>query len=460
MEQIHPGSKAASVRSVKHRDRPGLISGAVFVLLIAIPVFANLSFGAASSGAFAAVMLLMIPVPLLWLAHALRKGAFRIPTEPMQLAFLGLIMLGIFQLLPLGDPGVPAGVLSGGAVTSLSLDPNATRLAIVRLFVFWLFFAAALTFVDSVRRVRAVTAAVIVYGSLAAFFAVLQFLADPSMIYGLTPAAQARPFGSYINQHHFASFLVMTISPAVALLAGGGVKRDKIVFLLIAVLLMGTGIIFTGSRGAFLSFLAVLAFLAVWTLVTRNAGGKKGKSRRGRSLVNALVTAGAAAGLLALLFLVAVWAGGEQGLMRGAGMQAGDDFSTGRLHFWSVAWKIFLANPVTGAGLESFGNAFTRYDTMSGMYRLEHAHNEYLQMLADGGAVGFLIAFSFIVFLFRGGIRTIRSSKDRFIRSVSAGALAGCFGVLVHSFVDFPLRTNANMFFFLLLAAVCATKKE
>ena len=136
---------------------------------------------------------------------------------------------------------------------------------------------------------------------------------------------------------------------------------------------------------------------------------------------------------------------------------AGEDFSTGRLQFWSGALKIFYANPVFGAGLESFAIAYTKVDVGSGLYRPEFAHNEYLQMLADGGVTGLLIVIAFIFFLFRGGLRTITGTKDRFHRSVAVGSLAGCFGVMVHSVVDFPLRTSANMFFFLLLAALAVS---
>ncbi|MBA3692276.1 MAG: hypothetical protein H0W77_02380, partial [Acidobacteria bacterium] len=41
--------------------------------------------------------------------------------------------------------------------------------------------------------------------------------------------------------------------------------------------------------------------------------------------------------------------------------------------------------------------------------------------------------------------------SDRFRRSTAVGALAGCFGILIHSFFDFPLRTPSNAFFFLTL---------
>ncbi len=428
---------------------------AIFVLLLALPIIANLSFGSVTSGAFFFIAIAVSVIPALWLGHSFSSGEFRLRLDMTQLAILGLIILGLIQLLPVGGVAIPEGILSSEPSSALSVDPNATRLAIVRLFVFGVFYAAALTFLNHRDRIRTAVVVLIAFGSLMAFFAVLQFLSSPETILGFTPAAAARPYGTYVNRHHFASLLVMIFAVAFAQLLMGGAKKDRLVFYLIAILLLGTGVIFAGSRGAFLSLIAVLAFLGVGVLIVKRS--KSGnRSEGGRSLLrNAAVLGISTIGFLLLLAFVAIWAGGEQELIRGAAMQTeGEDFSTGRIHFWTVALTIFVANPVFGSGLESFGVAFTRFDTMNGLYRVEHAHNEYLQMLSDGGLIGLALVLFFIFFLFRGAQRSIRSSREKFTAAASLGALAGCFGVLVHSVVDFPLRTNANMFFFLLLAAI------
>jgi O-antigen ligase len=130
------------------------------------------------------------------------------------------------------------------------------------------------------------------------------------------------------------------------------------------------------------------------------------------------------------------------------------DVSNGRAHYWPIALKIFFANPILGAGLDAFGVAFTKFDTWNGAFRVEQAHNDYLQMLADAGLAGFGCIAVFVYFLLRKGFAVIAASPGGFRRNAAIGALAGCFGVLVHSFFDFPLRTPSNGFFFLLLAAI------
>jgi hypothetical protein len=50
------------------------------------------------------------------------------------------------------------------------------------------------------------------------------------------------------------------------------------------------------------------------------------------------------------------------------------------------------------------------------------------------------------------------TSRDSFRRGVALGALAGCFGIAIHSFFDFPLRTPANSLVFLILATLATVQ--
>ena len=135
-----------------------------------------------------------------------------------------------------------------------------------------------------------------------------------------------------------------------------------------------------------------------------------------------------------------------------SGTQA--DVTNGRFHFWGIAVQIFLDHPILGAGLDAFGVAFPKYDTWTGIFRVEQAHNDYLQTLADSGVAGIICVGTFIGLLFRNGLQTIKFAENSLRKAFSIGALGGCFAILIHSFVDFPLRTPSNAFFFLLLAAI------
>lgn len=428
------------------------LESAIVVILCILPMIAALAYGAVDSAAIGLLSLLVAVIALLWIADAIRSGELRYSTSWLQVPLLGAILIAAIQLLPLGaDPASP--LLNVRGSTALSMDPYATRFFLIRLVMLFVFFAAALAFVSRRSRVTRVAIAIIAFGALFAFFGILQRLATPDSIYGLRPTPQAIPFASYVNQHHFAGLMEMTSGLALGALFGRGLKGERKIFVALAAGIMGMAIVFTGSRGGVISFLAVIIFAAVASIARRDRTrvDDPGSSAVRRNLLVAI----AAVGLVLIVIGSVLLLGGEQSLLRGFGFQESQgDLSSGRTHFWNIALQIFLANPILGSGFDSFGVAFSRYDTWHGLFRVEHAHNDYLQTLADGGILGFACLAAFIVLLFKKGIRAIASSGDDRRRGIVTGALAGCFGVLVHSFFDFPLRTTANAFFFLLIVAL------
>src|SRR5690606_21931403 len=131
-----------------------------------------------------------------------------------------LLLLGMIQLMPLGDSGIPAGSLSVAASNALTLDPFSTRLFLIRLGFYLIFFAAVLTFIDSADRYRRAVTVILVFGGVIAFVGILQKLASPDAIYGVRKHSGAIPFGPYVNSHHFASLMVLLSGIAIAHLLG------------------------------------------------------------------------------------------------------------------------------------------------------------------------------------------------------------------------------------------------
>jgi O-antigen ligase len=331
---------------------------------------------------------------------------------------------------------------------------------VIRLALLLVFLAAGLTFIDTTGRVKKLLITLIVFGTVIGFFGILQKLADPGAIYGLRETPQAIPFGPYVNQHHFASLMVMLSAPVIGLLAAGSLKRDYLPLLWIAAAMMAIAIVFSGSRGGILSY-AVMTGIVLF-IAGRHSAVNEGShnSEAGKLRWMAAKSAGIAIVVAALVGVILFLGAGES-LLRGIGLGAAtDDVSSGRFHFWSVAFQIFLSHPFIGAGLDAFGVAFTQFDTRNGMFRVEQAHNEYLQMLADGGILGFACVAVFILLLIKRGLAQVTAAKNRIDVGVRLGAWAGCIAVLIHSLFDFPLRTQANAYIFLLLVVVALTNVE
>ncbi|MFT3743925.1 MAG: O-antigen ligase family protein [Pyrinomonadaceae bacterium] len=442
------GNSVFGIEDVVIGDRSSLPSKVVFFLLCLVPFFSTLLFGGVDNVTWIFISIAWALIVLFWIAETWKAGGLLLDTNSIQLPLAGFILIGLIQLLPLG--GSVAG-LAVPASNALSLDPYSTRFFLIKLFVYLVYFGACLTFINNEKRLQKAVYFVIVFGSVMSLYGILQRLASPDGIYGLRETSGARPFGPFVNQHHFATFMQMTGGLTLAMLFGKKTRREVKMLLAAAVVVMGVATVSTGSRGGLLGFLATLIFVSLLNFLS---GRWSGESRSKAGMQRNFVIAAAGIALIVVIFGVVLLIGGNDALLRSTGAALVDsDVTTGRLHFWPIALKIFLAHPILGAGFESFGVAFTQYDTLSGTFRVEQAHNEYLQTLADAGIAGFVCLLTFIGLLFRKGLKTIATSTG-FRNEAAIGALAGCLGVLVHSFFDFPLRTPSNAFFFLMLCAI------
>jgi O-antigen ligase len=427
-------------------------SSLIFAWLLFVAVVANLLYGAVSNGALGLLAIMTALTVVFWLADALFTKELGYSTSSLQIPIAGLIVIGLIQLLPLGGAGAADQLLSISSYSALTIDPFATRLAVLKLLIFLVFFSAALTYLDSPKRLRYAVFVLIVFGSVMSFFGILQKLSNPELVLWIRQVDYATPFATYVNQHHFASFLVMTSALALGLLFAGSTKPDKRILLVIAVILMGLGIVFTSSRGAMLGLISVILFL---TALSFWFGSKtSSKQHRKTHFRRVWVLVGACALLVVFLLFSVSYLGGSDVALRSAGVLGPADVSNGRLEFWSTTGEIIWDNPIIGTGLDTYMTSYTKYDGWNGTIRVNHAHNEYLQYFSEGGIFAFLLVIAFIVLLFKKSFKIIGSTHHPFRRGIAAGALAACFGIIVHSFFDFPLRTNANGFFFLICAAL------
>ena len=412
-------------------------------------VTTTLAYGTVHYWALAVFALSAAGLICLWCVDGLVLRSVLISRNPLQLPLLGMILLGLFQLLPFRSPD-NAG-LSLVPAKSLSLDPYATRLVLVQVAALLIYFAATLIFTDMPRRLRTLVRTIIIFGFFLAMFGLTQsFTSDGTRVYWFRQLAQSTAFGPFINRHHFAGYMEMTVALPLGLLFSGAIDRYKRPLYAFAAAMMGMALIMTNSRGGIISLGVEILFLVAIAGPGLKSGERKPRSQRIRS---ALLRAGLAFGLIVVLIGGTFAIGGGDVFTRLLGTASASDPTTGRSHFWNVTLDIIKAYPVIGSGLGSFSVIYTRYDTRNGYLRLEQAHNDYLQTLADGGLVGGALGFGFILILFHRGFAR-RETDDKFRRGVATGALAGCFAVLVHSFFDFTLHTTANALLFLILAAL------
>jgi O-antigen ligase len=436
-----------------YRIRHTLASRFAFLIVCLAIILSALAYGMVHYWALALFVIGGVSLLVLWLIDSWGLGSFRVSRNVLQLPLVGMFLLGVFQLLPLRHPE-DVGTHSIPLVSSLSFDPYSTRFILVQVAALLVYFAAVLVFTDTPKRLRLLVRTITMFGFFLAIFGLTQSFTSPDKVYWIRDIPQAQAFGPFINRHHFAGYMELALALPLGLVFTGSIEREKKFIYLFAAGLMAVALIMTNSRGGLISLFAELLFLVATMGLRRRHKHKKRESKEHKFRIkSAAVKAGLALAMVVALLGSVVLLGGEQALTRMVGSVNTDDPTTGRAHFWSVTVDIIKNHPLVGTGLGAFGVVYTGYDSRNGMYRLEQVHNDYLQVLSDGGIVGAALGLFFVVGLFRMGFAR-RESHDDFRRGVATGALAGCFAVLVHSFFDFTLHTPANALLFLVLAAL------
>lgn len=417
-----------------------ITSKIIFVLLCFAIVFTALAYGTVHQPTIAVFYLITSLIVVLWAIDSFQTGFLRFNKSLLQIPVIGTVLYALIQIIPFGSLAEIGGV--SGIGRTISIEPFWTQMFAFHFLALFFIFAAALTYLDSAARLRKMTLLITIFGFAFAFFAILQSVLSPTKIYGIYAVEYAKPFGSFVNRHNFAAYIEMAIAVPLGLLFSGAIARDKRLIYLTAVGLMGIALILSGSRGGLISLLAMVVFILILT-----------NKNRGTSSVGLKI---ALAGLLtAVIIGGAIMIGGESSLTRFAETAVSNDITTNRTHIWNITLQVIKNNLPFGAGIGAFAAAYTPYDSMNGIERVEQAHNDYLQILADAGIVGLILAAFFIYQLFRTGLQNIKT-ENLFRRGVAVGALAGCFAILVHSIFDFVLHTTAVTVLFLMLAAMVA----
>ncbi|MBI1765988.1 MAG: O-antigen ligase family protein [Acidobacteria bacterium] len=412
----------------------------IYIALLLLLVLTPLPYGTVEIWSTTLWELLVCALTLFWAGDVVQTGRLMLARNPLALPLVGLLLLAGAQLLPL-SAGRP-----------LTYDAYATWQAAVKILASLLFFLLFATFVNTDERRRTAAKVVIGVCTLIALIAIGQTYTGKV----LWPRAALGPF---VNRNHFAGFLELGIGLAGGLLVGRGTRREWLAVYASALLVLCAGLVLSASRGGFLALGAELIFLIVIAAPGWNRAQGGEKSRAGlllRVVAALLLGAGAMAG--------AVWLVGSEGLVanfsqleKETQQESLDRYS--RRDIWQASWEIIKAHPIAGVGLGAFQFAYTRYDRSSGAQRVEQAHNDYLQVLADGGVLGGVLALTFLELLFLHGFLQA-NSRDQRRRAVVLGALAGCFAIAVHSFVDFNLQVTANAQSFLALCALATTPLE
>jgi O-antigen ligase len=286
------------------------------------------------------------------------------------------------------------------------------------------------------------------YGFVLASFALLQGITSNGKLYWFR-AAQSGGwiYGPYVNHNHYAGLMEMLVPIPLLVSLNETIPAPRRTLAAFAAALMASTIFLSGSRGGMVAFAVQMVLLAPFLI-------KQKKSWKAATAFGVFL-------LMAAILLA--WLGGADLVDRVASLHepARSELSGAtRLKMDRDAWTMFLRKPVSGWGLGVFGEVYPQFSSFPSNQPVGMAHNDYLQLLAEMGLLGFAAAVWFLATLFCHATRKVGHTMSEANAAVTLAALLGIAGILIHSFVDFNLQIPGNAALFYVLCVLAATAAD
>jgi len=389
------------------------LRGGIFVLI----AFSVLAHGAVEVWSESLLEMGAATLLALWVALLLKHPELKVRWNPLNWPALGFLVIGVGQL-----------VFHQTAYAFL------TRTELLKMTSYFIvFFLVAQAFRERADLMK-VAWFLILLGFVVSLFGITQAFTSSGEIYWFRKLTLGGdPFGPYVNRNHFAGFAELVIPVALVPLVLGKVRRERWFAVGIFALLPIVALFLSASRGGFVSFAAEIGVLAL-IMILRRTGGRH-------------VLAGGV--VLLLAFMLVSWLGVRQILERFSSMQSLEVSVGKRASMRHDAWHIFLEHPWIGTGLGTLPIVFPAYETLYDGKVVNHAHNDYLEGLAETGIAGGLCGAVFLGILFFVSLRQLLQRDKPFAAALHLSGLVACSGFLVHSLVDFNLHIPANALLFL-----------
>jgi O-antigen ligase len=396
---------------------------ALGVGLCVLLTFSVASFGAVQVWSESVVEIGAAILLVLWACLALLNRSVEVRWNSLNWPILGFCAIGAAQLL-----------------FHATAYPFLTRTELLRAVTCWAFFFLATQAFQSRGDFNALAWFLILLSFGVSLLGIIQYFTSGDRIYWMQQlAAGVKPFGPFVNRNHFAGFVELTLPTGLALLMLRGIRREQVPLMMLLTLVPISAVVLASSRAGIICAGLEVCGLAVFRL----------SRQRAERVRIAPVLIAMAAGVI-LIGWIGVGHAAERFLP-----SYNTSISMGkRLSMTRGALNIFLAHPVSGAGLGTTIAVYPRYETLYDGRVVDHVHDDYAEALAEAGVLGGVCGLAFLILLFRNARRRLLAEQGHFSRALHAGAIAAVGGLLLHSFVDFNLHIFSNALLFLLQAFV------
>lgn len=412
-------------------------------LWIPLYLFACVVLGGASNGGFLANTLLQLTGAALiaWALWMPVDSPLQERARPLVWLLMAILFLVLLQFLPLPQglweaaPG-RAQLAAEAAAIGIAYKPTLWALSPYEAIksAVWLVPAVALA-VALLRlpywRPQHLAWAIIAGMVLSVILGAVQLgqgQSSPAYFYAITNRGST--VGFFANSNHLATLLLASI-PFIAALTAWHFKvgRDhlhlSVVVVSIGLIIVAlTGIAVNGSLAGFGLVGPILAASAMMLV-------KRPSVRRAGLFLLPLVLA---AGLAWILLTD-----------EGAKLLAFEDMESSagsRQAIWQTTAQAIIDYMPLGSGLGTFAEVYMRYENPAEVanFYINHAHNDYLELVLELGLLALPVLLVFLLWWARNLVRIWLSNRAN--PFAFAGAIVSAT-ILIHSIVDYPLRTAA-----------------
>jgi O-antigen ligase len=388
--------------------------------------FAVLSFGGTESWGNAMLEIGAALLLVLWAAIVARHGRTEIFGSRLFAPIFGLGIVALAQY-----------------ATGASVYPYLTKIELLRWSAYAILFFLVVQSFQTKEHVKQFIWFLLSLGFAVSLFGIVQHFSYNGKLYWVVPVSTGvSPFGPFVNPNHFAGFVELIAPLGLALLFFPSRSREQVALLLLSTVVPIGAVFLSASRTGIIVVVFEFVLLAFLSRVHR-MGPKQ--------LVGATVIGLLAGSMILWLGVTKALERFEQLAHQGVGREL-------RVAMYGDTWQIFRDHPWTGTGLGTLIAVYPRYESFYNGRTVDHAHNDFLELLADTGLVGGVCGALFMGLLFRRGFANFQVAAGGSARALVAGPLAACTGMLLHSLVDFNLHIPSNALIFLLLAFLTTTK--
>jgi len=398
----------------------GILDG----VLISIIVFTPFPFGSVQPWAIAVIEVAILILGLFWFFKFLVRGKIefvRAPLNSLIIFWLGFILFQLF--------------------TTTSYF-QATKTEFFKSLCYCIILLVVSNNIQRKIEIEKIITTLIIVGFILSLFGIIQDLTWNGKMFWIFPLThRGRPFGPYVNSNHFAGYIGMLIPLSVGYLFTLGSKYSLSLksLLLFAILVMAGALFSSSSRAGIISTLLSLIFMGFLIVKLKSAKIEK-------QIPFAFV----------VLFLIGLaWFGSSH--IVDSLSHLNDPSWEARLWVWKGTIKIIKDFPFLGTGFGTFVHIFPKYRLPETKVFFSYAHNDFLELLSEGGVLGFLLITISLFFFLKNTVKLLFSRRDTWAINLTVGSLSSLFGIFIFSFFDFNLHIPANVVLLCVIVGLTTT---